>query len=93
MVSLRARTASLRTFLAIFLAVVLFAAAIAIPSALDAHENCKSTQHDWDAFDRVISAAVNPPSRAGVPLTQEQQTALNTYRSDLETALGPRPNC
>lgn len=55
--------------------------------------NCHATQHSWDAIDRIVQAATNPPSRAGQALTPQQQTALAGYRKTLEDANGARPSC
>lgn len=55
--------------------------------------NCHSNQHSWDAIERVIAAAINPPSRRGTPLTKAQKDALAGYASDLTKANGDRPVC
>lgn len=54
---------------------------------------CGSTQHSWDAIDRVVQAATNPPSKAGQVLTPAQIRALAAYRAQLRNANGPRPSC
>lgn len=59
----------------------------------DIARNCMATQHEWDTFQHLIAAAVNPPSRAGQPLTQEQVNALAVYRGTLTKSIGERPDC
>jgi hypothetical protein len=56
-------------------------------------QNCHATRNSWDAIDRIVEAATNPPSRRGAPLTPEQKHAVAAYRSDLIAANGARPHC
>lgn len=54
---------------------------------------CGSQQATWDTFSRVISAATNPPSRAGTTITPEQVAALAAYSQSLSDSIGKRPVC
>lgn len=56
----------------------------------DIESECRSDLRTYNAFQKIITAATKPPSRAGTTLTPEQIAALASYKTVLTDAVGPK---